>query len=76
LGLDTLSSARTHAGFEYWANPSNQDEGFITWQTDGQLSVQMGVAVVGPDQGLGIGVGQQLIPEEPMWISGAWFRLE
>ncbi|KAJ8496348.1 hypothetical protein ONZ45_g12486 [Pleurotus djamor] len=57
-------------GFEYWANPSNVQEGFITWQVDDQLTHRMHAAAVGPDQDpiTGSGVGQRLIPEEPMSI--------
>jgi len=56
-------------GFEYWANPSNPDEGFVTWMVDDKLSVRMGAAAVGADQGTdGSGVGPRLIPEEPMSI--------
>ncbi|KAK7691618.1 hypothetical protein QCA50_005017 [Cerrena zonata] len=56
-------------GFEYWANPSKPEEGFITWQTDGQPSVRMGASAVGADQGTdGSGVSKRLIPEEPMSI--------
>ncbi|RDB14975.1 putative beta-glucan synthesis-associated protein C23H3.11c [Hypsizygus marmoreus] len=56
-------------GFEYWANPSNQQEGFITWQVDGTKSHRLGSAAMAPDQGAGgSGVGQRLIPEEPMSI--------
>jgi hypothetical protein len=59
----------TPLGFEYWANPSNPDEGFITWQTNGQQTVRLGAAAMGPDQGTGgSGVGRRLIPEEPMSI--------
>lgn len=54
-------------GFEYWANPKNRGEGFITWQTDGKPSVRMGASAMGPDQGTdGSQVSQRLIPEEPM----------
>ncbi|KAI0365988.1 beta-glucan synthesis-associated [Pilatotrama ljubarskyi] len=56
-------------GFEYWANPKNRGEGFITWQTDGKPTVRMGAAAMGPDQGPdGSQVSQRLIPEEPMSI--------
>ncbi|KAG5728844.1 hypothetical protein E4T56_gene17829, partial [Termitomyces sp. T112] len=56
-------------GFEYWGNPKNPDEGFITWQVDGAASHRLGAAAVGPDQGpTGSGVGQRLIPVEPMSI--------
>ena len=54
-------------GFEYWANPSNRDEGFITWQVDGQPTIRMGAAAMGPDQGPdGSQVSQRVVPEEPM----------
>jgi hypothetical protein len=54
-------------GFEYWADPNNRDDGFITWVSDGQPSVRMGPSAVGPDMGDGGSqVGQRLIPEEPM----------
>ncbi|KAF9461053.1 beta-glucan synthesis-associated [Collybia nuda] len=56
-------------GFEYWANPSNAQEGYITWQVDGKQSHRVSATAVGPDQGPGgSGVGQRLIPEEPMSI--------
>ncbi|KAG5337576.1 hypothetical protein J132_01609 [Termitomyces sp. J132] len=59
----------TTMGFEYWGNPKNPDEGFITWQVDGAASHRLGAAAVGPDQGpTGSGVGQRLIPVEPMSI--------
>ncbi|KAI0071689.1 beta-glucan synthesis-associated [Panus rudis PR-1116 ss-1] len=70
-------------GFEYWANPDNRDEGFITWQSDGKPTVRMGASAVGPDQGEdGSGVGQRLIPEEPMsiilnlGISSNWQKID
>ncbi|KAJ7129340.1 beta-glucan synthesis-associated protein-domain-containing protein [Mycena epipterygia] len=54
-------------GFEYWSDPKTPDSGFITWQVDGSPSVRMGASAVGPDQGAGgSGVGQRLIPVEPM----------
>ncbi|KAI0047870.1 glycoside hydrolase family 16 protein [Auriscalpium vulgare] len=56
-------------GFEYFADPKNREAGYITWQMDGQPTVRMGATAVGPDQGTdGSGVGQRLIPEEPMSI--------
>lgn len=54
-------------GFEYWANPSNRNEGFITWQSNGQPTYRIGATAMGPDQGTGGSqVGARLIPEEPM----------
>ncbi|GLB40793.1 putative glycoside hydrolase family 16 protein [Lyophyllum shimeji] len=59
----------TTLGFEYWANPKNSQEGYIAWQVDGKESHRVGAAAVGPDQGSdGSGVGQRLIPEEPMSV--------
>lgn len=56
-------------GFEYWTNPSNPSEGYITWMVDGQQSIRLGAPAMGSDQGTnGTGVGQRLIPEEPMSI--------
>ncbi|KAF8213898.1 beta-glucan synthesis-associated [Mycena galopus ATCC 62051] len=56
-------------GFEYWSDPTDPTTGFIEWQVDGQPSARMGAAAVGPDQGpTGSGVGQRLIPVEPMSI--------
>ena len=64
------------AGFEYFANPKSREEGFITWQMDGQQTIRMGAGAVGPDQGPdGSGVGQRLIPEEPMVRSYLSFTL-
>ena len=69
-------------GFEYWSDPNNRQSGFINWQVDGQQTSSLYAPAVGPDQGTGgTGVGQRLIPEEPMaiilnlGISGMLFRL-
>ncbi len=62
-----LSVLTGHPGFEYWANPGNPEEGFITWQSNGQPSYTLGANAVGPDTGDdGSMVGQRRIPEEPM----------
>ncbi|KAF7355633.1 hypothetical protein MSAN_01480800 [Mycena sanguinolenta] len=56
-------------GFEYWSDPTDPSTGFITWQVNGSESARVGAAAVGPDQGDGgSGVGQRLIPVEPMSI--------
>lgn len=56
-------------GFEYWSDPNNRNDGFITWQADGQKTYQIWAPAVAADQGTdGTGVGQRLIPEEPMSI--------
>lgn len=54
-------------GFEYWANPKAPEEGFITWVSNNKTSHRMGAAAMGPDTGDGgTGVGQRLVPEEPL----------
>jgi len=56
-------------GFEYWSDPNDRSAGSVTWQVDGQRSHRVLAAAVAPDQGTdGSGVGQRLIPEEPMSI--------
>ena len=57
----------TKFGFEYWAEPSAPEKGFITWMVDGNPSHRVGADAMGPDQGPdGTGVGRRIIPEEPM----------
>ncbi|KAG7100303.1 hypothetical protein E1B28_002078 [Marasmius oreades] len=70
-------------GFEYWADPNDRDNGFITWQVDGKPSVQLLPKAVGPDMGPeGSLVGQRTIPEEPMalilnlGISNNWAQID
>lgn len=59
------SSSRS--GFEYWTDPDNPSEGFITWQSNGQPTYRLGASSVGPDQGdESAQIGQRRIPEEPM----------
>lgn len=59
----------TKFGFEYWANPSNPSEGFITWMSNGQPTQRLSAAAMAADQGpTGSQVSQRLIPEEPMSI--------
>jgi len=63
--------AFTTMGFEYWADPANRDDGFITWQSAGEKSARMGASAVGPNNQnpeTDAMVGQRLIPEEPMSI--------
>ncbi|KAJ7741112.1 beta-glucan synthesis-associated [Mycena metata] len=57
-------------GFEYWSDPSDPSSGQVTWMVDGTPSAQMGAAVVGPDNqnSTDAGIGQRLIPVEPMSI--------
>ncbi|CAA7270511.1 unnamed protein product [Cyclocybe aegerita] len=56
-------------GFEYWSDPNDRQAGYVNWQVDGARSHRVSATAVGPDQGSdGSGVGQRLIPEEPMAI--------
>ena len=56
-------------GFEYWSDPNDRNAGSVTWQVDGQRSHRVLATAVAPDQGTdGSGVGQRLVPEEPMSI--------
>ncbi|TFK60546.1 beta-glucan synthesis-associated [Pluteus cervinus] len=56
-------------GFEYWADPNNPQDGYVEWQVDTEPSHRVSALAVGPDTGDGgSGVGQRLIPEEPMSI--------
>lgn len=58
---------RSSSGFEYWSDPNNRDDGFITWQLDDNPTFRMGASAVGPDTGVnGSQVSQRLISEEPM----------
>ncbi|EJD54810.1 beta-glucan synthesis-associated [Auricularia subglabra TFB-10046 SS5] len=53
-------------GFEFYADPNDPSQSFITWVSDGQPSYTVTGAAVGPD--LATGVGQRLIAPEPMSI--------
>ncbi|TFK50280.1 beta-glucan synthesis-associated [Heliocybe sulcata] len=73
----------TTLGFEYWTDPKNPGDGFITWQTAGAPTVRMGAAAMGPDTGDGGSqVDQRLVPEEPMsivlnlGISSNWQKID
>jgi hypothetical protein len=59
-------------GFEYWADPDNRDDGYITWVSSGTESWTMKAAAVGPDTT--VEIGQRLIPEEPM-VRAILYRL-
>ncbi|KAJ7600970.1 glycoside hydrolase family 16 protein [Mycena floridula] len=53
-------------GFEWWSNPDNRPEGFITWFSNGIKSWTMNAAAIGPDSQSQISA--RLIPEEPMFL--------
>lgn len=50
--------------YEWWSNPSNRQEGYITWFSESAKTWTMTSATIGPDSTSG--VSQRLIPEEPM----------
>ncbi len=51
-------------GFEYYGNPADRDNGYITWVASGTKSWTMHAAAVGPNSRTEI--GQRLVAEEPM----------
>ena len=51
-------------GFEWWSNPSNRDEGYVTWYSQGQKSWGITSKTIGADPTSQ--VSQRLISEEPM----------
>lgn len=57
-------------GFEYWSDPNDPKSGYVQWVVDGTPSHRLGAGAVGPDplELGGSGVGQRLIPLEPMSI--------
>ncbi|KAH9476339.1 Beta-glucan synthesis-associated protein KRE6 [Psilocybe cubensis] len=71
-------------GFEYWSDMNDRSAGSITWQVDGQRSHRVLASAVGPDpeENGGSGVGQRIIPEEPMsivlnlGISNNWQKID
>jgi hypothetical protein len=59
----------TSGGFSVWgyemnADPVNRDNGYITWVGRGQEAWTLRNSGIGPNSR--IGIGQRLIPEEPM----------
>lgn len=56
-------------GFEYYGNPDHREQGYVMWQVDGSPTHRVGYGAVGPDpEPTGSGIGQRIIPEEPMSI--------
>ena len=65
---DSTSMDRTETyGVEWWSNPDNRDEGYITWYLDGKETWRITAETVGGDSS--IDMGPRLISEEPM-VSG------
>lgn len=70
-------------GFEYYANPKDRDNSFVTWQIDGKPTVTFKPGATGPDKGPGGSmVGQRIVPEEPLYaimnmgISDGWTQIQ
>ncbi|KZO93672.1 glycoside hydrolase family 16 protein [Calocera viscosa TUFC12733] len=51
-------------GVEYWSNPSNRGEGYVTWVADGQRTWNMPAAAIGADPISEI--SERIVSEEPM----------
>ncbi len=58
--------------YEYWSDPNNRDDGYITWFSNNQKTWTVTSATVGPMEA--VNVSQRLIPEEPM-VSGATYLI-
>ena len=54
-------------GYEWWSNPSNRGEGYITWFADGKESWTMTADTIGADSTTEISA--RIVPEEPMVCS-------
>ncbi|KDR82685.1 hypothetical protein GALMADRAFT_56942 [Galerina marginata CBS 339.88] len=53
-------------GFEWWSDPQNRQDGYITWYSNGQKTWTATAATIGPNSGSQ--VSQRLISEEPMYV--------
>jgi len=51
-------------GFEWWSNPSDRASGYILWYSQSAQTWKITQASSEPDST--VGIGQRLIPEEPM----------
>lgn len=51
-------------GFEYWSDPDNRDQGFVTWQADGSKTFTAPASMLAGDDATGIKA--RIMPEEPM----------
>ncbi|KAI0084781.1 glycoside hydrolase family 16 protein [Irpex rosettiformis] len=60
------NKAYTTYGFEWWSNPSNRGEGYVTWYSQGQKSWSITSKTIGADATSQ--VSQRLISEEPMYL--------
>jgi len=53
-------------GYEWWSDPNQRDQGYITWFSQGTKVFTMEASAIGPDSVTQI--SQRLIPEEPMYL--------
>ncbi|EIN12547.1 glycoside hydrolase family 16 protein [Punctularia strigosozonata HHB-11173 SS5] len=53
-------------GFEWFSDPSNRDDGYVTWFSQGTKAWTATASAIGPDSTTQ--VSARLIPEEPMYI--------
>ena len=53
----------TTFAFEYWSNPSNREEGYITWVAD-EMVFSIDSNVFAGDTN--VGISDRLVAEEPM----------
>ncbi|KAL1762328.1 beta-glucan synthesis-associated protein-domain-containing protein [Schizophyllum commune] len=53
-------------GLEYWSNPDNRQEGYITWYINGKETWTLPAAALPARSNLDI--SERLIPEEPMYL--------
>jgi len=53
-------------GFEWWSDPNNRQDGYITWFSNGTATWTVTAASIGPDST--VDISERLIPEEPMYI--------
>ncbi|KAJ7729678.1 glycoside hydrolase family 16 protein [Mycena maculata] len=53
-------------GFEWWSDPDNREDGYITWVSNGTESWSITADAVGADST--VEISQRLIPEEPMYL--------
>lgn len=51
-------------GFEWWSNPNNRGEGFVTWVSNNDRTWTMTADTIGPDDT--VQISQRIVPEEPM----------
>ncbi|KAG8972454.1 hypothetical protein FRC05_010047 [Tulasnella sp. 425] len=54
-------------GFEYWSDPKNRGNGYVTWAMEGKPSWTLPASAIAADAA--VGVSDRIISEEPMSIA-------